>query len=436
MHAVESLGYRPNRLAAAFKSDKASTLVGVCVPRLTSGMFGSVLDSVDHTLSRLGYQTIIGSHEQVPETEEAWLATILSWRPAGVILSGRKHTRTVLDMLREQAVPVVEIWNLNTSPIDISVGFNHYDCGHEMGRYMVSKGCRYIAYVGAEANTPGMGMIRLDGFRDALAEGGAQLATAEILIDRPGFYAGFYGTETILNRTGGGRRHLLPGRQHGRRRTVLLPVTRSGRSGRYRHRRLGRHGSRLRSAQAADHNVGRHTGPRQVCGGSAGCAHPRRTDPRCHRRADAACARQHCLNCVYSPLPQGAVMSALLVDPLEAVGAEIVALSLNHVGGGTTGAQDIEIIQRGAERRGRQALLCGKRATVVRRSACVCLSRSAKKGANMRLTSGCAAKAVAISFSIADRMMQPARQTLAISGIGSFHSFAWDSASNSSNPWA
>lgn len=203
MHAVESLGYRPNRLAAAFKSDKASTLVGVCVPRLTSGMFGSVLDSVDHTLSRLGFQTIIGSHEQVPETEEAWLATILSWRPAGVILSGRKHTRTVLDMLREQAVPVVEIWNLNTSPIDISVGFNHYDCGHEMGRYMVSKGCRYIAYVGAEANTPGMGMVRLDGFRDALAEGGAQLATAEMLIDRPGFYAGFYGTETILNRTGG-----------------------------------------------------------------------------------------------------------------------------------------------------------------------------------------------------------------------------------------
>lgn len=202
MRAVNDLGYVPNRLAAAFGSDKASTLIGVCVPRLTSGMFGSVLDSIDHTLSRLGYQTIIGSHEQVPETEEAWLTTILSWRPAGVILSGRTHTPTVLEILRDQAIPVVEIWNLNTSPIDISVGFNHFDCGHEMGRYMVSRGCKNIAFVGAEANTPGMGMVRFEGFMEALNAGGGQLVTREILIDRPGFYAGYYGTETVLSRVG------------------------------------------------------------------------------------------------------------------------------------------------------------------------------------------------------------------------------------------
>ena len=202
MRAVEELGYVPNRLAAAFGSDKASTLIGVCVPRLTSAMFGSVLDSIDHTLSRLGYQTIIGSHEQVPETEEAWLTTILSWRPAGVILSGRTHTPTVLEMLRDQAIPVVEIWNLNTSPIDISVGFNHFDCGHEMGRYVTGRGYRKIAFVGAEAHTPGMGMVRLEGFERALASAECQLATKEILIDRPGFYAGYYGTETVLNRHG------------------------------------------------------------------------------------------------------------------------------------------------------------------------------------------------------------------------------------------
>ncbi len=201
MQAVDQLGYVPNRLAAAFGSDKSSTLIGVCVPRLTSGMFGSVLDSIDHTLSRLGFQTMIGSHEQQPETEQSWLTTILSWRPAGVILSGRTHTQTTLSMLRDYGIPVVEIWNLNTSPIDISVGFNHYDCGHEMGRYIVGRGYRKIAYVGAEASTPGMGMVRLSGFKQALAANNLDLAAQELLIDRPGFYAGFYGTETILNRT-------------------------------------------------------------------------------------------------------------------------------------------------------------------------------------------------------------------------------------------
>ena len=52
MREVDRLGYVPNRLAAAFGSDQTSTLIGVCVPRLTSGLFGSVLESIDHTLSK------------------------------------------------------------------------------------------------------------------------------------------------------------------------------------------------------------------------------------------------------------------------------------------------------------------------------------------------------------------------------------------------
>ncbi len=202
MQAVDKLGYVPNRLAAAFGSDKSSTLVGVCVPRLTSGMYGSVLDSIDHAMSRFGYQTMIGSHEHSPQTEEDWLKALLSWRPAGVILSGRRHTPEAIEMIKAQAIPVVEIWNLNTSPLDVSVGFNHYDCGYEMGRYMASRNRRRFAYVGAEPKPQGTGSIRLLGFEEALKAANLDLVTREILNDKPGFYAGFYGTETVLNRSG------------------------------------------------------------------------------------------------------------------------------------------------------------------------------------------------------------------------------------------
>jgi LacI family transcriptional regulator, gluconate utilization system Gnt-I transcriptional repressor len=67
---AESLGYVPNRLAAAFGADQAGTLVGMCVPRLTSGLFGHVLDGVDRALSRLGYQLMIGANNHAPEEEE------------------------------------------------------------------------------------------------------------------------------------------------------------------------------------------------------------------------------------------------------------------------------------------------------------------------------------------------------------------------------
>lgn len=200
MREVRRLGYVPNRIAAAFGSDQISTLVGVCVPRLKSDLFGSVLDSINQTLSNFGYQTMIGTHEQSPEVEEAWLRAILAWRPAGVILSGHTHTRGTIEILRAQSIPVVEVWNLNTSPLDISVGFNHFDCGHEMGRFVLSKGHQNIAYVGAEAGAAGMGKVRQEGFKAALSDSGKDFVTEEVLVDRPNFYAGFYGTENVLNR--------------------------------------------------------------------------------------------------------------------------------------------------------------------------------------------------------------------------------------------
>lgn len=200
LQAAERLGYIPNRLAAAFGSDQASTLVGMCVPRLTSGLFGHVLDGVDRALTRLGFQLMIGANDHSPTEEEAWVKQMVSWRPAGLILSARNHTPATVDLLRKTAIPVVEIWDLTTSPIDLAVGFSHYDCGMEMGQHLIRGGRRRAGYVGALARADVMGSSRLEGFRAALAQAGHPLADLEVLHDAPGFYAGYYGLETLLSR--------------------------------------------------------------------------------------------------------------------------------------------------------------------------------------------------------------------------------------------
>ena len=200
LQTAERLGYIPNRLAAAFGSDQASTLVGMCVPRLTSGLFGHVLDGVDRALTRLGFQLMIGANDHSPTEEEAWVKQMVSWRPAGLILSARNHTPATVDLLRKTAIPVVEIWDLTTSPIDLAVGFSHYDCGVEMGQHLIRRGRRRAGYVGALARADVMGSSRLDGFRAALAQAGHPLVDQEVLHDAPGFYAGYYGLETLLAR--------------------------------------------------------------------------------------------------------------------------------------------------------------------------------------------------------------------------------------------
>jgi LacI family gluconate utilization system Gnt-I transcriptional repressor len=198
--AADRMGYVPNRLAAAFNSVQASTLVGICVPRLTSGLFGHVLDGVDRALTRLGYQVMIGCNNHQPDEEEAWLRQVVSWRPAGVILSGRSHTPGAVELLQNAGMPVVEIWDLTTSPIDMSVGFSHYDCGVEVGQFLVRKGRRRAGYVGASSRADVMGQARMEGFSAALARAGFPLVDREVLLDSPGFYAGYYGLETLLAR--------------------------------------------------------------------------------------------------------------------------------------------------------------------------------------------------------------------------------------------
>ena len=201
LREADRLGYVPNRLAAAFGSEQASTLVGMCVPRLTSGHFSHVLDGVDRALSRLGYQVMIGCNNHAPEDEEAWLRQLVSWRPAGVILSGRNHSPGTVELLRNSGMPVVEIWDLTTAPIDMAVGFSHFDCGVEMGQFLIRRDRQRIGLVGALAEVHEMGRARRDGFQSALTRGGRPLADAEILIDAPGFYAGYYGLETLLSRS-------------------------------------------------------------------------------------------------------------------------------------------------------------------------------------------------------------------------------------------
>jgi LacI family gluconate utilization system Gnt-I transcriptional repressor len=200
MHFAERMGYVPNRLAAAFGADQAGTLVGMCVPRLTSGLFGHVLDGVDRALSRLGSQLMIGATNHSAAEEEAWVRQVLAWRPAGLILSGRTHTPATVDLLRAATGPVVEIWDLTTSPIDMSVGFSHFDCGAEMGQFLLRRGRRRAGYVGALARADVMGAARLDGFEAAFARAGHPLAAREVLHDMPGFYAGYYGLEVLVSR--------------------------------------------------------------------------------------------------------------------------------------------------------------------------------------------------------------------------------------------
>lgn len=199
---VDELGYLPNRLATVFAGDKTSTFVGVSIPDLGNEVFAQVLEGIDRKLGRFGHQTVLGLTQHTRAAEEEWIRTVLSWQPAGLILTGRYHSTRALEMLKNAGIPLVEIWDLNSSPLDMSVGINHFDSGFDMGRYLIACGYRKIGYVGTSHNTANAAATRLSGFCKAVEGGGGAVTKQLCLHDTATYYPGYYGTEQLLAGSG------------------------------------------------------------------------------------------------------------------------------------------------------------------------------------------------------------------------------------------
>jgi len=198
MAKIEQLGYLPNRLATVFAGDQSSTFVGVSIPELGNEVFAQVLEGIDRKLGSFGYQTVLGLTQHTHQEEENWIRTVLSWQPAGLILTGRSHSSRALDLLGNAGIPIVEIWDLNSSPLDMSVGINHFDCGFDMGRYLIKCGYRSLGYVGTSHDTANAATARLEGFTKAVEDGGGKVRRQLCLHDTASFYPGYYGTEQLL----------------------------------------------------------------------------------------------------------------------------------------------------------------------------------------------------------------------------------------------
>lgn len=198
MQKVDELGYLPNRLATVFAGDSVSTFVGVSIPDLGNEVFSQVLEGIDRKLGAFGHQSVLGLTQHTQEAEEEWIKTVLSWQPAGLILTGRYHSVRATETLCASGIPLVEIWDLNSSPLDMSVGLNHFDSGFDMGRYLTGLGYAALGYVGTSHDTASAATTRLDGFCKAVEGGGGTVAKQLCLHDTATYYTGFYGTEQLL----------------------------------------------------------------------------------------------------------------------------------------------------------------------------------------------------------------------------------------------
>jgi LacI family gluconate utilization system Gnt-I transcriptional repressor len=182
LKAAKELGYVPNKIAGALASQRVN-LVAVIIPSLSNMVFPEVMTGISQILEDTELQPVVGVTDYQPEKEERVLFEMLSWRPSGVIIAGLEHSDASRAMLKASGIPVIEIMDVDGTPIDTCVGISHRRAGREMAQAIIKGRYERIGFMGTKMPLDHRARKRFEGFTEALGKAGIEIAERE-------FYSG------------------------------------------------------------------------------------------------------------------------------------------------------------------------------------------------------------------------------------------------------
>jgi LacI family gluconate utilization system Gnt-I transcriptional repressor len=213
LSAIETTGYIPNSVAGSLASSQ-TRIIGALVPTVTNSIFADTIDGLTDELSAEGYQLLLGATGYSLEEESRLISAILAQRPAGLVVTGLQHLPAAEALLQAASIPIVETWNVDGQPIDMTVGFSNFNACYAMVERLAAHGAHRIAYVGAPTRANDRATQRLEGYHAAVAALGLEAAPnlvsegkfsfhsgAEALVDlldiRPDVEAIFFGNDIL-----------------------------------------------------------------------------------------------------------------------------------------------------------------------------------------------------------------------------------------------
>jgi LacI family transcriptional regulator, gluconate utilization system Gnt-I transcriptional repressor len=173
LKAVEAAGYVPDQIAASLSS-RRSGFIAVLVPSLNNPHFSETVLELSRLLDPTGLQLLIGDTNYDRSREESLVRAFLARKPEAVILTSDGHSEATVDRLAAAGLPVIEMWDIPTHPIQHAVGFSNRQAMRALVLQLIASGYRRIAYVGENNDEGTRGEARRLGYLDAIAAAGLE----------------------------------------------------------------------------------------------------------------------------------------------------------------------------------------------------------------------------------------------------------------------
>ena len=143
---VERLGYIRNRAAQTMHGRRSRT-IGLIVPTINHAIFSEVIQSFSDAIDAAGFTLLITSHGYDLDREYAMLRKLLEHRVDGIALIGFEHTKASFNLLEQQDIPTLAIWNYSDTSRMSCVGADNVSAGRLAAEHLLALGHRDIGLV-------------------------------------------------------------------------------------------------------------------------------------------------------------------------------------------------------------------------------------------------------------------------------------------------
>jgi LacI family transcriptional regulator len=177
--AIADLGYRPNGVAKALRS-QASRAIGLLVPDIGNSFFAELSRSIEECAFQRGYFVLLGTSRQDASRELAYIQAFLDQQVDGIVLVTAGGSRALSDLLMKSTRPFVLVDRKPRGIRGPTVVVDNEIGAKEAVRHLVDHGHTRIACLtGPDNLSPAASRRR--GYRAAMAEAGLSVhANSEV----------------------------------------------------------------------------------------------------------------------------------------------------------------------------------------------------------------------------------------------------------------
>jgi LacI family transcriptional regulator len=168
LKAIRQSGYSRNPAARALSTQRSRT-IGAIIPTLAHSIFATFLNAIERELAQHGYALVIATTDGDSDVETRRAQDLIDLGAEGLIVSGIKHSKEFLRIVKARAIPVVATSIFNPKGPLPTIGYDNFELGLAAAKHLVDLGHSNIAVVFGPLATNDRTALRLDGVKHAMA---------------------------------------------------------------------------------------------------------------------------------------------------------------------------------------------------------------------------------------------------------------------------